>query len=63
MITLDGEQWAMLTEAANRFGVSYAAMQKWVSRHRSTVPTRRVGTAIVVRMESLSEYQRREARK
>lgn len=61
MITLDGEQWATLIEASKRVGVSYQAMQKWVKRHKE-VPTKRVGTAVVVQLISLTEYQKRAPR-
>lgn len=62
MITLDGEQWATLAEASKHIGVSYQAVQKWVYRHKD-VPKKHVGTAIVVQLDSLKDYQRRTPRK
>lgn len=61
MVTIDGQNWATLPEAAKHNGVSYWAMQKWISRHKE-VPTRRLGTAVLVRLEMVKGYEKRTPR-
>lgn len=62
MVTIDGETWLLLAEAAKLKGVSHQAIHRWVYRHKE-VPTKRVGAAIVVRLQDLQGYQKREPRR
>lgn len=62
MFTIDGQQWALLEDAAKFMGVSHQAMRKWVYRHKD-IPTRKVGTALVVQLISLTDYEKRPPRK
>lgn len=58
MVTIDGEQYLTLQEAASRLHINYDAMHKWLSRHKE-VPRKKISRMYFVRFEDLAGHNRR----